>query len=245
MDVVLANKRPLSGPRQARDELETLARAQGRRILFEATVGAGLPILDTHRKLAESGDKVIKIEGCLSGTLGFLLTEIGRGKPFSAALRKAMDKGYTEPDPRDDLSGADVGRKALILGRLLGFTGEPGDVEVESLVSAASRALPLATFLERLEDLDAEWTRRLARRARQGRPAALRRLGDQEQDLGRPEDRRRREPLLRPEGNRQPGRLHHRPLQRKPAGDHRPRRGPRGDRSGRLERHPRLGFVID
>ena len=162
MDVVLANKRPLSGPRQSRDELETMARAQGRRIMFEATVGAGLPILDTHRKLAESGDKVIKIEGCLSGTLGFLLTEIGRGKPFSAALRKAMAKGYTEPDPRDDLSGADVGRKALILGRLLGFTGEPGDVEVESLVSEASRALPLATFLERLEDLDAEWSQRLA-----------------------------------------------------------------------------------
>jgi aspartokinase/homoserine dehydrogenase 1 len=162
MDVVLANKRPLSGPRQARDELETTARAQGRRILFEATVGAGLPILDTHRKLAESGDRVTKIEGCLSGTLGFLLTEIGRGKPFSAALRKAMAKGYTEPDPRDDLSGADVGRKALILGRLLGFTGEPGDVEVESLVNEASRALPLETFLERLEDLDAEWAQRLA-----------------------------------------------------------------------------------
>jgi len=162
MDIVLANKRPLSGPRQARDELEALARALGRRILFEATVGAGLPILDTHRKLAESGDKVLKIEGCLSGTLGFLLTEIGRGKPFSAALRKAMAKGFTEPDPRDDLSGVDVGRKALILGRLLGFTGEPGDVEVESLVSEASRALPLATFLERLEDLDPEWNQRLA-----------------------------------------------------------------------------------
>ena len=162
MDVVLANKRPLSGPRQSRDELESVARSQGRRILFEATVGAGLPILDTHRKLAESGDRVIKIEGCLSGTLGFLLTEIGRGKPFSAALRKAMSQGYTEPDPRDDLSGADVGRKALILGRLLGFTGEPGDVEVESLVDEASRALPLAKFLERLENLDPEWTRRLA-----------------------------------------------------------------------------------
>jgi len=105
---------------------------------------------------------VLKIEGCLSGTLGFLLTEIGRGKPFSAALRKAMAKGFTEPDPRDDLSGVDVGRKALILGRLLGFTGEPGDVEVESLVSEASRALPLATFLERLEDLDPEWNQRLA-----------------------------------------------------------------------------------
>jgi aspartokinase/homoserine dehydrogenase 1 len=161
MDVVLANKRPLSGPRREREELEALARAQGRRILFEATVGAGLPILDTYRKLVESGDKVLKIEGCLSGTLGFLLTEISRGRPFSSALRKAMDKGYTEPDPRDDLSGADVGRKALILGRLLGFAGDPGDVVVESLVPESARARLLADFLEHLDELDAEWVRRL------------------------------------------------------------------------------------
>jgi aspartokinase/homoserine dehydrogenase 1 len=158
---VLANKRPLSGPQRERAEREALARAQGRRILFEATVGAGLPILDTYRKLVESGDKVLKIEGCLSGTLGFLLTEIGRGRPFSLALRKAMEKGYTEPDPRDDLSGADVGRKALILGRLLGFAGEPGDVVVESLVPESARARPLADFLAHLEDLDADWARRL------------------------------------------------------------------------------------
>jgi aspartokinase/homoserine dehydrogenase 1 len=162
MDVVLANKRPLSGPRRDSEELQSLADGQSRRILSEATVGAGLPIIDTYRKLAESGDRVLKIEGCLSGTLGFLLTEIGRGKPFSAALRKAIAKGYTEPDPRDDLSGTDVGRKALILGRLLGFSGEPHDVVVESLVPEASRRLPLPAFLERLEELDAEWERRAA-----------------------------------------------------------------------------------
>ncbi len=245
MDVVLANKRPLSGSRQAREELETLARAQGRRILFEATVGAGLPILDTYRKLAESGDKVLKIEGCLSGTLGFLLTEIGRGKPFSAALRKAMDKGYTEPDPRDDLSGVDVGRKALILGRLLGFTGEPGDVEVESLVSEASRALPLGDVPRASRRSRRRVEPPPDRRARQGRPAALRRLGDQEQDLGRFEGRRRLEPVRGPQRNRQPGRVHHRALQGKPAGDHRPGSGPRGDRSGCAERYPRFGFVVD
>ena len=78
----------------------------------------------------------------MSGTLGFLLTEIGRGRPFSEALRRAMEKGYTEPDPRDDLSGADVGRKALILGRLLGFAGDPAEVDVESLVPEAYRDLP-------------------------------------------------------------------------------------------------------
>ncbi|HEX2659787.1 MAG TPA: aspartate kinase, partial [Polyangia bacterium] len=134
MDVVMANKRPLSGSREAHNDLHALAQKTGQRILFEATVGAGLPILDTYKKLAESGDRVLKIEGCVSGTLGFLMSEIGRGRSFSDALGRAMEKGFTEPDPRDDLSGADVGRKALILGRLLGFEGGPNDVAVESLV---------------------------------------------------------------------------------------------------------------
>ncbi|HTT93307.1 MAG TPA: ACT domain-containing protein, partial [Solirubrobacterales bacterium] len=162
MDVVLANKRPLSGTRAESEALAALATRAGRRLLTEATVGAGLPIFDTHRKLVESGDRVLKIEGCLSGTLGFVLTEVEKGRSFSAALRKAMDLGYTEPDPRDDLSGVDVGRKALILGRLLGFTGEPDDVKVESLVPEAMRALPREAFLARLDDLDADWAKRAA-----------------------------------------------------------------------------------
>jgi aspartokinase/homoserine dehydrogenase 1 len=122
-----------------------------------------LPILDTYRKLVESGDRVSKIEGCLSGTLGFLLTEVEKGRPFSRSLRLAMERGYTEPDPRDDLSGADVGRKALILARLLGFGGEPGDVEVESLVPPRLRKIPRARFLERLEELDPAWEERVSR----------------------------------------------------------------------------------
>src|SRR5581483_6733325 len=100
----------------------------------EATVGAGLPILDTFAKLVEAGDTVQMIEGCPSGTMGYLFGEMGRGTKFSVALRGAMQLGYTEPDPRDDLSGADVARKGLILGRLLGFSGEFSDVRVESLV---------------------------------------------------------------------------------------------------------------
>jgi aspartokinase/homoserine dehydrogenase 1 len=162
MDVVLANKRPLSGPRGESEALAALAAQAGRRMLTEATVGAGLPIFDTYRKLAESGDRVLKIEGCLSGTLGFVMTEVERGRSFSEALRAAMAKGYTEPDPRDDLSGADVGRKALILGRLLGFPGEPGDVSVESLVPAAFRSLPREAFLAKLPEIDADWAKRAA-----------------------------------------------------------------------------------
>ena len=169
-DLVLANKRPLSGRRKEAEKIEEAIRKGGRRLRFEATVGAGLPILDTYRKLVESGDRVVKIEGCLSGTLGFLLSEIEAGRRFSRSLREAIDRGYTEPDPRDDLSGADVGRKAVILGRLLGFRGEPEEVAVESLVPAAHRKVPLPRFLERLEELDPEWTERLARaRARERR----------------------------------------------------------------------------
>jgi aspartokinase/homoserine dehydrogenase 1 len=162
MDVVLANKRPLAGPRRQSSELWEKVAAANQRMLTEATVGAGLPIFDTYRKLVESGDRVLKIEGCLSGTLGFVLTEVERGKSFSQALRRAMELGYTEPDPRDDLSGADVGRKALILGRLLGFAGEPDDVAVESLVPAALRALARDAFLARLADMDADWAKRAA-----------------------------------------------------------------------------------
>jgi aspartokinase/homoserine dehydrogenase 1 len=162
-DVVLANKRPLSGRRKDALAIERAVEKRGRRLRFEATVGAGLPVLDTYRKLVESGDRVLKIEGCLSGTLGFLLSEVEAGRPFSQGLRGAIERGYTEPDPRDDLSGADVGRKALILGRLLGFPGEPEDVAVGSLVPPGLRKLPLARFLDRLEELDRGWTERLAR----------------------------------------------------------------------------------
>jgi aspartokinase/homoserine dehydrogenase 1 len=161
MDIVLANKRPLSGPKAGHHALQEIVRARGRRLRFEATVGAGLPILDTYRKLVESGDRVLKIEGCVSGTLGYLLTQVGKGRPFSQSLEEAMKRGYTEPDPRDDLSGADVGRKAIILGRLLGFAGEPEDVEVESLVPEAARKLSRDEFLGTLPALDAEWKRRV------------------------------------------------------------------------------------
>ncbi len=169
-DLVLANKRPLSGRREHAERLEQAVRTAGRRLRFEATVGAGLPILDTYRKLVESGDRVVKIEGCLSGTLGFLLTEIEAGRPFSHGVRRAMERGYTEPDPRDDLSGADVGRKALILGRLLGFRGEPEDVDVEPLLRPGVRRVPLARFLERLADGDPGWADRFER-ARKRRKA--------------------------------------------------------------------------
>ncbi len=161
MDIVLANKRPLAGPEKDARALARAAAADGRRVLHEATVGAGLPVIDTIQKLAESGDTILRIEACPSGTLGYLLGEMGRGTAFSTALREAMRRGYTEPDPRDDLSGMDVARKALILGRLIGFSGELADVEVESLVPGSLREVAPDVFLDRLPEVDSQWEQRI------------------------------------------------------------------------------------
>ena len=168
MDIVMANKRPLSGPRARVRELRALAEEHGARIRAETTVGAALPILDTYAKLIESGDRVRRIDACPSGTLGFLFDELGRGRKFSVALRDAMARGYTEPDPRDDLTGMDVARKGLILGRLLGFEGELSDVTVESLVTPAAAKMPLANFLAQLETFDDAWDARVAKAKARG-----------------------------------------------------------------------------
>ena len=108
-----------------------------------------------------------RVEGLLSGTLGFVLSAVGEGRPFSEALREAMSRGYTEPDPRDDLSGRDAARKGLILARLLGYRGAAP--EPQDLVPAGLRRLPLAEFLARLPSCDAEWRRRSEAAARAGR----------------------------------------------------------------------------
>jgi homoserine O-acetyltransferase len=169
MDLVLANKRPLADLRDPTRGLARHAAAHGRRVLHEATVGAGLPLLDTISKLQESGDEVVAIEGCPSGTLGYLFGEIGRGTPFSTALRAAMALGYTEPDPREDLSGMDVARKALILAQLLGYEGTLDKVEVESLVPDDLRSVTPTEFLARLEELDSVWRDRVAEANASGR----------------------------------------------------------------------------
>jgi aspartokinase/homoserine dehydrogenase 1 len=156
-DLVLANKLPLAGAQEAHDRLHDIARVRRRRILHEATVGAGLPVIDTLHKLVDAGDRVLAIDGCPSGTLGFLFGELGKGRSFSSALYDAAAAGFTEPDPRTDLSGIDVARKALILARLLGFRGDLEDVEVESLVPRELSDLTTEAFLARASELDAVW----------------------------------------------------------------------------------------
>jgi aspartokinase/homoserine dehydrogenase 1 len=163
MDLVLANKKPIAEPPAERASgVIAAAAALGRRVRHEATVGAGLPVIDTIRKLSESGDTILRIDGCPSGTLGFLFAELRAGRPFSEVLREAMALGYTEPDPRDDLSGQDVARKAVILARLVGWTGDLADLPIESLVPPSLQHVPLDEFLARVEELDAPWAERVA-----------------------------------------------------------------------------------
>jgi cystathionine gamma-synthase len=168
-DLVLANKVPLAADQSAVDHLHQLAARAGRTILHEATVGAGLPVLDTLSKLREAGDKVHSIEGCPSGTLGYLFGELGRGEKFSSALERAIALGYAEPDPRVDLSGLDVARKALILARAIGFRGELAQVHVESLVPKHLADGPAEEFLSRTADLDAPWAERVNEARKKGR----------------------------------------------------------------------------
>ena len=166
-DLVLANKKPLAGSADAYRRLVDTAAQSGRRLRYEATVGAGLPVIDTFRKLVESGDQVRRVEGCVSGTLGFVLSSLDSGRSFSEAVRQAMERGYTEPDPREDLSGADALRKGLILARLLGFAGAAP--RAESLVVRALGGVTLTQFLRRLPAHDGAWRARVAREAARGR----------------------------------------------------------------------------
>jgi len=166
-DVVMANKKPVAGSSESYDALMNAAAAAGRTIRYEATVGAGLPIIDTYYKLAETGDRVLRIEGTVSGTLMYVVSAVSSGKPFSQAVREAVELGYAEPDPRDDLSGKDAARKALILARLLGYRG-PAPV-ADDLTPRALRSMPLAAFMAKLPSADAEWAARTAREAAKGR----------------------------------------------------------------------------
>jgi aspartokinase/homoserine dehydrogenase 1 len=159
--VVTPNKKANSGSMAYYRELRDAGRHSGAHFLYEANVGAGLPVIMTLRDLRETGDEVHSVEGIFSGTLAYLFNIFDGSVPFSEIVRDAKAKGYTEPDPRDDLSGMDVARKLIILGRELGLELELGDVEVESLVPAALRDCNVDEFLERLPESDPAMQRML------------------------------------------------------------------------------------
>ncbi len=167
--VVSANK-IAQGTTLARwQALRATAHAGGTRYGDAATVGAGLPALTTLRRLRRCGDAVRRIEGVFSGSLSFLFNELDGTRPFSRLLAEAFERGYTEPDPRADLSGADVARKLLILARAAGFALEPQDIEVESLVPADLAGLSAAEFSQRLSELDAQIEARRSEALAQGK----------------------------------------------------------------------------
>lgn len=151
--VITANKALAGGALQGWRAL-CAASVQGARYGDSATVGAGLPALPTLRRLRACGDDVTRIEGVFSGSCSYLFNHYDGRQPFSTLLREARALGYTEPDPRADLSGEDVARKMLILARAAGHPLERTDIEVENLVPESLRGIPREAFLDRLGELD-------------------------------------------------------------------------------------------
>jgi aspartokinase/homoserine dehydrogenase 1 len=152
--IVTPNKKANSGTLPYYRALHEARRAAGTHYLYEATVGAGLPVIQTLRDLRETGDDVTQIEGIFSGTLAYLFNAFTGKESFSSIVRTAKAKGFTEPDPRDDLSGMDVARKLIILGREMGLDLDIADVQVEGLVPRELTKCSAEEFMARLSESD-------------------------------------------------------------------------------------------
>ena len=155
ISVVTANKIAASSQYSHYQALKQTAVKRGVKFLYETNVGAGLPIIGTINDLRNSGDKILRIEAVLSGTLNFIFNELAADLPFSETIRRAKEQGYSEPDPRIDLSGTDVIRKLVILAREAGYQVEQEDVEKQLFVPADYFEGSLEDFWNRLSELDA------------------------------------------------------------------------------------------
>ncbi len=157
ISVVAANKVAASGDYNSYLKLKETALRRGVKFLFETNVGAGLPIIGTIKDLRNSGDKILKIEAVLSGTLNFIFNEISESVPFSETVRRAKEQGYSEPDPRIDLSGKDVIRKLVILTREAGYKVEQDDVEKHLFIPNEFFEGSIDDFWKNLPSLDADF----------------------------------------------------------------------------------------
>ena len=159
--VITPNKKANSADLPFYRRLRDARRAGGAHYLYETTVGAGLPVVQTLRDLRETGDQITSVEGIFSGTLAYLFNTYDGEKSFSTIVRDARQRGYTEPDPRDDLSGMDVARKLIILGREMGLELEMADVVVESLVPLGLEIGSIEDFMSLLPQYDSSMHQRL------------------------------------------------------------------------------------
>ena len=160
VSVVAANKIAASSEYENYRELKQIARQRGVKYLFETNVGAGLPIINTINDLIHSGDKILKIEAVLSGTLNYIFNKISADIPFSKTIKMAQEERYSEPDPRIDLSGKDVIRKLVILAREAGYCLEQSDVEKNLFVPDDFFEGSLDDFWKKVPSLDADFEAR-------------------------------------------------------------------------------------
>ena len=160
ISVIAANKIAASSDYDSYIKLKKAALARGVNFRFETNVGAGLPIIGTINDLCNSGDRILKIEAVLSGTLNFIFNELSANVPFSETVRRAKEQGYSEPDPRIDLSGTDVVRKLVILTREAGYKVEIGDVKKQLFIPEPFFNGTLEEFWSNLPNLDADFERR-------------------------------------------------------------------------------------
>ncbi len=159
--IITPNKRAGSGDFAYYQAIKARSKAWGRHFLYETTVCAGLPVIKTLQDLIQTGDEIYSIEGTVSGTLGYIFHQLFTGEPYSQVVKQAKQLGYTEPDPRDDLSGMDVARKMVCLARELGLATTLSDVNVENLIPEPLQSVSVEEFLSRLPEFDSLMQQRI------------------------------------------------------------------------------------
>lgn len=171
MHIATPNKKANTDSDKYYHDIRLTANERGRKFLYETNVGAGLPVIDTLQNLIKSGDKLLAFEGILSGSLSYVFGLLDDGLSFSQAVKNAMENGFTEPDPRDDLSGMDVARKLLILFRESGYHAEINDVKIEPILPASfgDPHWDVTTFVQKLSEVDEHFSQLQANAQKEGK----------------------------------------------------------------------------